>query len=172
MDSSDVKATLREICKTTLVRASAEEIWEAWTTEAGVQTFFAPAARIELAPGGAYEILFDTTEPEGQQGSEGCILREFEAPRFLTFSWSFPPSIPTLRQSNARTMVGVHLQDLGDGTCRVVLTHSGWQAGPDWDAGLRYFQRAWNLVLARLEHRFAEGPIDWSHPWTPDDLRR
>jgi len=171
MNESDVKVTMREICRTVVVQATGPEVWDAFTTPEGIQTFFAPAAHVEMKPGGAYELYFDPDAPEGERGSEGCLLREFEAPRFLTFSWSFPPAIPRLRHSGARALVSVHIQDLSDGTSRVVITHTGWQAGPDWEEGLRYFQRAWSLVLARLERRFAEGPIDWSDPWVPDELR-
>ncbi|HEV7920980.1 MAG TPA: SRPBCC domain-containing protein [Thermoanaerobaculia bacterium] len=39
------------------VHASRAEVWKAWTTVEGAR-FFAPAADIELRPGGAYEIYF------------------------------------------------------------------------------------------------------------------
>lgn len=169
MEDSSIKMTLREICKTAVVHATPREVWDAWTTSEGARTFFAPQANIVMSPGGPYELYFNLDQPEGLRGSEGCVVRELEALRFFSVTWNFPPSIPALR--NTYTMVGVHLQGLVDGTTRVVVTHSGWGAGPDWDAGLRYFQRAWKLVLARLERRFTHGPMDWSAPFVPDDLR-
>ena len=30
-----------------------------------------------------------------------------------------------------------------------------------------YFTRAWQIVLGRLERRFAVGPIDWDDPYAP-----
>ena len=43
------------------VPATAARMWEAWTTEAGAETFFGPRCRIDLRPGGAYEVLFQLT---------------------------------------------------------------------------------------------------------------
>lgn len=168
MEDSSSQVTLREICKTAVVAAPPEEVWEAWTTPAGARTFFAPEAHIVMEPGGAYELYFDLDQPEGLRGSEGCVVREREVPHFFSVSWNFPPCIPSLR--NTYTLVGVHLQGLPDGTTRVVVTHSKWGVGPDWEEGLRYFQRAWKLVLARLRRRFTHGPIDWSAPYVPEDL--
>lgn len=168
MDDSGIKLTMREICKTAVINALPRDIWNAWTTEAGVVTFLAPAAHIELREKGAYEIYFDLSQPEGQRGSEGCVIREFRAPSFLSVTWNFPPTLPKLRSQNAQTIVGLNIQGLADGTSRVVLTHSGWAGGADWDEGLSYFRDAWGLVLARLARSFEHGPLDWDHPWRPD----
>jgi hypothetical protein len=44
----------------------------------------------------------------------------------------------------------------------VRLRQTGFHAGEDWDKGLAYFDRAWDVVLDRLQTRFVNGPIDWS----------
>ena len=38
----------------------------------------------------------------------------------------------------------------------------GWGEGGQWDQSFKYFDTAWGRVLANLEKRFAEGPIDWA----------
>ena len=43
----------------------------------------------------------------------------------------------------------------------VTLHHVGWGDGGEWDKAYDYFDRAWDAVLANLQKRFAEGPIDW-----------
>jgi uncharacterized protein YndB with AHSA1/START domain len=168
MDNSSSKMTIREICKSTVVTASVAEVWHAWTTIEGTATFFAPRGHIRLEKGGPYELYFDLDAPAGQQGSEGCTVLEFASEMFLSFTWNFPPSLPSIRGEH--TTVGVGLQPLQGGSTRVVITHTGWQAGDDWTAGFEYFNRAWALVLARLKHRFAVAPLDWNNPYTPDDL--
>ncbi|MFT3836596.1 MAG: DUF6265 family protein [Myxococcaceae bacterium] len=45
-----------DVVKEIEVRASPGDVWKAWTTSAGARTFFAPEAKIEAKPGGAYEI--------------------------------------------------------------------------------------------------------------------
>ena len=154
--------------KEAVVFAPVADVWHAWTTTSGVKTFFAPQARVELKEGGAYEMYFLLDEEPGSRGSEGCTITEFEPEQKLAYTWNFPPTLPSIR--NEHTLVTVTMEPAGADRTRVVIRQTGWKEGPDWDQGFRYFQRAWMLVLARLEHRFAKGPLDWSDPYTPEGL--
>jgi len=151
----------RAIRKSVTVSAPVDDVWHAWTTAEGARTFFAPDARIELKPGGAYEIYFNTEEQLGNKGSEGCKVLAYRRPQFLVFSWNAPPEIPTLRKKRAKTRVEVRVEPAGEKT-EVTLTHSGWGKGADWDECFRYFEDAWDLVLSRLKASFESGPTDWS----------
>ena len=151
----------RAVRKIVTVNAPVDDVWEVWTTAEGARTFFGPDARIELRPGGAYEIYFNPDEPEGDRGSEGCKVLAYRKPQFLVFSWNAPPEIPSLRKGKAKTRVEVRLEPAGDRT-DVSLTHSGWGTGADWDENFAYFERAWDVVLGRLRGRFEDGPFDWS----------
>lgn len=152
---------LRVLDKTVEVKASLAEVWWAWSTREGVKTFFAPDARVELRPLGAYEMLFMPDAPVGQKGGEGCRVLAFAPMEMLAFEWNFPPSIPSLRGSDARTWVMVEMVESAPGTVKVRLRQLGWQPGEDWEKGLAYFDRAWDVVLSRLQSRFASGPVDW-----------
>lgn len=153
----------RPLERSVVVQASAEQVWAAWTTVDGVATFFAPHARIALRPGGAYEMLFDSSAEPGSKGGEGCTLVELLPNRRLVFTWNFPPHLATLR--NAHTLVTVDLlPGAVAGTTKVSITHSGWRAGPGWTEGRAYFERAWELVSERLQRRFVLGPMDWGAP--------
>ena len=68
---------MKYILKEVTVKASMEEVWDAWTTSKGVTTFFAPEAKIELKYDGSYELYFDLDKPEGLRGSEGCKILSF-----------------------------------------------------------------------------------------------
>lgn len=158
----------RKLEKEVVVNASPRQVFEAFTTVDGVKTFFAPAARVELVPGGPYEIYFLPDAPAGSRGSEDCTVTGFEPGRSLSFTWNFPTTLPTIR--NAHTAVTLTFEPVDSSKTRVTLEQTGWGEGPDWDEGFRYFDRAWALVLARLEHRFAVGPLDWTAPYTPESL--
>jgi uncharacterized protein YndB with AHSA1/START domain len=162
---SFTQGTTRElgrIEKSVLVPASPEDIYRAFTTLEGVKTFFAPQARVEARPGGAYEMYFAPDQPVGLRGGEGCSFVELVPGERLAFTWNFPPSLPLLR--NAHTLVTVSLASAGEGLTRVSLTQTGWRAGHDWPKGRAYFERAWQVVLDRLAKRFSHGPVDWSAP--------
>jgi hypothetical protein len=116
-------------------------------------------------------MLFAPDLPAGSQGSEGCTVLSFLPGRMLSFTWNAPPKFPAVRNGGARTFVVVELQPLGPGKTQVALTHLGWREGPEWDQVYAYFDRAWEVVLARLAHRFEGGPLDWADPWTPSPAR-
>jgi len=81
----------------------------------------------------------------------------------LAFDWSAPPDMPEVRRQ--RTHVVVRLHRINAGRTRVIVTHDGWGAGGEWDRAFEYFTRAWlDVVLPRLVHRFAVGPVDWDDP--------
>jgi len=145
------------------VPAPIDEVWAAWTTQAGAEGFFAPRCRIDPRPGGAYEMLFDLEAPAGQQGGEGMIILAMQPPAMLSFTWNAPPHLPQVRSQ--MTHVTVRLEPLGPRETRVRLEHDGWGEGGEWDAARAYFDRAWGeVVLPRLRHRFEKGPIDWRAP--------
>lgn len=146
-----------------LVNAGLDAVWEAWTTEAGIKTFFSPACKIELRPNGAYEMYFNPNGAPGERGGEGNEILALQPKTMLAFTWNAPPSLPNVRQQ--RTSVVVRLKDAGNGQTNVTLVHSGWGEGEEWDKALGYFSSAWSkIVLPRLRQRFVTGPIDWNNP--------
>ena len=94
-------------------------------------TFFAPAANVELAIGGRYEMLFDPDAPPGSQGGEGLKILSFLPEEMLSFEWNAPPQYPSVRQE--RTWVVVQFEALTAETTRVRLSHLGWQEGEEWE---------------------------------------
>lgn len=149
--------------KAVIVAAPPAEVWAAWTTTDGAKTFLAPGARIDAKPGGAYEIWFFPEAPEGSRGCDGCTVISAEAPKRLAFTWSFPPSIPELRDTGTKARVTVELlAGSVAGSTLVSLVHDGFPEGEAGEKGRAYFDKAWDTVLARLQQRFRSGPVDWT----------
>ena len=59
-------AAERAIDKTVVIPAPLAQAWTAWTTRDGITSFFAPDARIEPRPGGAFEIYMDPGAAPGE----------------------------------------------------------------------------------------------------------
>lgn len=155
----------RMIKKNASVDAPVEEVWDAWTTPEGVITFFAPRANLELCIGGRYEMLFNLTAPPGQQGSEGVRILSFVPREMLSFEWNAPPEFPEVRRE--KTWVVVKFESK-KGKTNISLAHLGWKKSKEWDKIFEYFDRTWDIVLARLIYRFSEGPVDWNAPYDPN----
>ncbi len=79
--------------------------------------------------------------------------------KLLAFEWNQPPSIPTLR--DVHTLVFLRFEELAPNQVRVVMTHTGWGVGEEWDKAYAYFDHAWDAVLGNLRYRFTVGPVDW-----------
>lgn len=158
----------RKIQKEVTVAAPIAEVWQTWTTEDGVLTFFAPRANVDFKIGGRYEMLFNLDAPPGLQGGEGLKILSYLPERMLSFTWNAPPEYPAVR--NKHTWVVVQFEPVNTGATRVTLTHLGWQTGAEWDQAFDYFMQAWNVVLGRLQYRFVSGPIDWHSPYRPAEV--
>lgn len=148
-----------------VIAAPVQDVWNAWASEEGVKTFFAPGAHIEPRVDGAYEIFFNPKGEPGHRGADGMRVLAFEPPRRLAFTWNAPPTIPTIR--GQRTMVVIELEPETGTPARTRLrfTQLGWGEGADWDQAYEYFDHAWGgVVLPRLKQRFEKGPLDWTAP--------
>jgi uncharacterized protein YndB with AHSA1/START domain len=153
-------AAERSIDKEVVIAATPEQAWEAWTTRAGIVSFFAPDAKIEAKVGGAFNIHIDPLAEPGSKGADDMRFMALQPPKMLSFDWSAPPSMPEVRQQ--RTFVTVRLVPVTPGQTRVTLHHTGWGDGGEWDKAYAYFDRAWGNVLGNLKQRFETGPRDWT----------
>ncbi|MBZ0198252.1 MAG: SRPBCC domain-containing protein [Ignavibacteriaceae bacterium] len=153
----------RSIVGEVSVPAPVAEVYNAWTTEDGAKTFFAPDCKIVLKAYGEYEMYFLADAEPGSRGGEGCKVLGFEKNKMLSFTWNAPPSLPDVRKHF--THVTVYFLSVGDSVTKVKLIHDGWGAGDEWDKAFNYFSAAWlKIVLPRLKYRFEHGPVNWDNP--------
>jgi uncharacterized protein YndB with AHSA1/START domain len=145
----------------TVVSATAGDVFRAWTTPDGIEAFLGVKARVELRQGGPFELEFGAQMPVGERGSEGCKVLSWLPGRMFSFDWNAPPKLATARKQ--RTVVVVELEPEGPGLTRVRLTHHGFAekaaAAPaeaeEWKQVRAYFAQAWPNVLAALKKHFA-----------------
>jgi uncharacterized protein YndB with AHSA1/START domain len=143
-----------DIVVTRTINAPVAEVWKAWTTPEGIESFFAPkAAKVEPWPGGAFELWFGVNLPEGTRGSEGCKVHSVKPMEQFVFEWNSPPTIPVIRP--LRTLVYLDFKPLPDNRTEVTLRNFGYGEGEDWAKTKAYFAAAWPAVMASLEKRFA-----------------
>jgi uncharacterized protein YndB with AHSA1/START domain len=148
-----------------VIPAPVSQVWEAWTTEEGAKTFFAPECRIDLRVGGAYEMFFDPSAPAGERGGEGLTILAIQPEKLLSFTWNAPPHLSEVR--GQLTHVNLRFGSIDEGKTELKLSHDGWGEGGQWDEAFEYFTIAWgDVVLPRLKYSFEVGPVDWENPPT------
>jgi len=154
---------LAPIAHERVVELPRSEVWKLLATGEGWKRFFDVEARIELRPGGKFEILFDPDAPPGQQGSEGCTVLSFLPDEMLSFTWNAPPKFAHAR--SRYTWVVVRFTEPAVTRTFVRLDHLGFaeQAAdnPDhraeWEEVRAYFQRAWGMVLDKMKEQESKG---------------
>jgi uncharacterized protein YndB with AHSA1/START domain len=147
----------------TIVDASLDRAWDAWTTEEGIKSFLAPACNIDARVDGPYEIFFDPEAELGRRGAEGAKILALLPRKMLSITWNAPPELSEVRKH--WTHVTVRFEEIQEGQTKVTLTHDGWGEAGEWDKAFAYFNKAWiDGVLPRLKYRFAVGPVDWDNP--------
>lgn len=160
---SAVRAETPALEKEASVKAPLADVWHAWTTAGGL-AFISEKSNVELRIGGPYEWFLDL-EPDarGKRGGEGSQILAFLPLKMLAFSWTFPPSIPELRDADERTQVVVLFDECDDGVVQVRLYAHGWQDGEPWQRGRAYFDKAWGAVLGAMKKHFESGDQEWGH---------
>jgi uncharacterized protein YndB with AHSA1/START domain len=153
-------AAERSIDKETVVAASVDDVWTAWTTREGIIGFFAPDAQIDPRVGGAFHIYINPLGAPGSKGADDMRFMALQPKKMLSFDWNAPPHLPNARQQ--RTFVIVRLTPVDAKQTKVTLHHTGWGDGDEWDKTYTYFDRAWATVLGNLKKRFETGPYDWT----------
>ncbi len=146
-----------------VVAAPVKKVWDAWTTPAGIKSFFGKDCHIELRVLGPYEIFFNPSAPRGKRGAEDNLILAIQEGKMLSFTWDAPPQFPEIRRQ--RTSVVLRFSELAPNKTKVSLTQSGWGEGEEWDKAYHYFLSAWGeFVLPFLKHSLEAGPIDWNNP--------
>jgi uncharacterized protein YndB with AHSA1/START domain len=153
----------KRLVKEIEIESDIESLWQKFTTEEGLISFFAPAVHFQFEIGGSFEMLFDLKKPLGLQGSENCKILSFLPQKMISFSWNNPPKFEHIRDE--KTWVVIEFQEIDNKKTRVILTHLGWKDGPEWEGAFEYFDKAWDIVLKRLEYSIIKSPVDWENPY-------
>jgi uncharacterized protein YndB with AHSA1/START domain len=136
-----------------IVPAPVDKVWEAMTTTAGLITWIAPDAKVDLRAGGDWLALFPGT-------AGGGTIISLKPEERLEISALAPAAFPTVRKE--RTNALFELEAVDASNTRVSLTQTGWKDGPEWDKAFDYLAGGNAQLLAGLRQRFITGPIDWN----------
>jgi hypothetical protein len=156
--------TARTVVLAADVACTPGQSYAMWTTEAGVRSFYAPAAHVDAHVGGRYTVMFFPAEdPEGlAHGTAGAHLLAAEPGRFVAFEWvtfagadnkgeNAPPYAPPAMRlpDPLPTWVEIALTPAGAGT-HVEFRHYGFGEGELWARSHAWFSRAWAGVLDQM----------------------
>jgi uncharacterized protein YndB with AHSA1/START domain len=133
----------RQVVQSVVVDTTPELAFEALTSTGELREWCADRAWAESRPGGRFALHWNSG-----YHAEGAFLA-FDPPRRALTSWR-----GTDEPSETRLELVVVPRESG---VEVTLRHSGFGAGPEWDAALEASQRGWALGLENLQSTLETG---------------
>lgn len=137
-----------------MVPAPLDEVWAAFTTEAGLEAWLWKDIRVDARPGGDWIVLY----PGGKTG--GGTIVSITPRRRVVIRALAPEQFPTVRREG--TDVTFSFDSSGPAATKVTLTQTGWKTGDEWNAAYEYLAKGNAQLLTQLHQRFTSGPLDWS----------
>jgi uncharacterized protein YndB with AHSA1/START domain len=135
-----------------VVPAKTAEVWTAFTTSEGLNTWLWKECTVDLRPGGGWMVHY----PGGATG--GGTIENFQPGRQIVIHAMAPEKFPEVRRVGTTAIFAFAAQ--GEGT-RVTLTQTGWKQGEEWDQAYEYLAKGNAQLLEQLHQRFVKGPVRW-----------
>jgi uncharacterized protein YndB with AHSA1/START domain len=135
------------------VPARLDDVWTAFTTGSGLNTWLWSDCTVDLRAGGEWTVHY----PGGKTG--GGTIVGFVPLRSVEMRAMAPEQFPAVRSERTRALFEFETEG---GETRVTLTQSGWKQGKEWDDAYEYLAKGNAQLLGQLWYRFAQGPIDWN----------
>lgn len=154
MDAS--KSPGRMLQKRLGIRAPAAAVFKALTDAAELIRWFPTAAETDPRPGGPYRFRFESAEhPEQSHTREGAFL-DVQPNKRLSYTWHAPLNAPGEGGSGPETKVEFALTEK-TGVTDLVLTHSGFGYGADWDRSFESHSEGWAFFVLNLRSYLERG---------------
>lgn len=132
-----------------LIRAGADQVYDALTTAEGLDGWFTKNAQVDPRPGGFIRFRWVDWGPDHFSGEDGGPVLEAERSRRFVFQWS--PDEPSYA-----TTVKIDLESVGDGTV-VRLLESGYHDTPSGRTACLDCAVGWGEALTLLKFYVEHG---------------
>jgi uncharacterized protein YndB with AHSA1/START domain len=145
-----------------IIDAPVKKVWEAFTTDAGFESWAVPVAHITLGNDGMMESSYRLSGKIGDHDNiknrivaylpeKLLVIRNEHVPKGAPFD---PVLIATLRTI-------MQFEDLGNGRTRITESGVGYGEGAGYDTMYAHFRDGNAEEFASLAQSFLTGPVDW-----------
>jgi hypothetical protein len=126
----------------TVVPASVENVWKAWTTPQELVKWIAPVVAIDLKNGGTISTNYDEKSIIGNAGTIQLPIINYLEKEVITLKVNLNESFPKrVRDEDRNLQEIVQIVNLGNGKTKIVSSMVGWGTGKDWDQTYDFFAR-------------------------------
>ncbi len=139
----------------TVVHAPVQEVWKAFTTKEGVQSWMAPVAEVDLRVGGTIMTNYNRAAKIGDPGTIVHHIVSYEPERMLATHFTAAADGPAWAKKAEATWVVYRFEPVGEKDTRVTVSMMGWGQGAEWDDSYEHFKRGNEWTMEQLGKRFA-----------------
>jgi uncharacterized protein YndB with AHSA1/START domain len=150
------KPSTRTLQKRLSIKAPVAAVWKALTDAAELARWFPTSAESDPKPGGAYRFHFESAEaPERSHDRVGQFL-EVVPPKRVSYTWHAPLTGTAATEGAPETRVEFALVEKA-GMTDLVLTHTGFGSGADWDRSFESHAEGWGFFVMNLRSYLERG---------------
>ncbi len=145
-----------------IIPASLEDVWEAYTTKEGLETWAVPQCEIDFRSGGMMKVRY---ELEGQIGDENTVVNfivNFVTWKMITLQSPLSKRFPEeVRKASPNMYTIVEFQTIDESHTMLTAYETGFKTGDVWDKTIQFFREGNEEAYRMLIDRFVKGPVDW-----------
>ena len=158
----------------TVVPATPENVWKAWTAPEELSKWIAPVVAINLRIGGTISTNYDQKATIGNPGTIQLPIINYIERQLITLKVNLNDKFPEkVRDEDHNLQEIAQIVDLGDGKTKVVSSMVGWGAGKDWDQTHDFFARGNEWTYRQLAKYLSSlAPVTMAVPAPAVDASR
>lgn len=136
-----------------VIEATPAEVWEAYTTKAGWESWAVPLAEVDFRVGGTIRTNYNKEAGIGGPGTITHHIIAYEPERVVVTRFESEGNAAWAKKAEACQVI-MRLEPVSAARTRFTLTMTGWGGGAEWDDSYLHFKEGNEATLARLRKKF------------------
>ena len=139
-----------------VVNAPVEEVWKAWTTKEGIESWMVTKADIELKVGGMWRTSYSSDSNLNDDASIHHVVLAFDPGRMLSFRTVKPPLKFPWPSAIVQTWTVVYLEPVSPAQTKVTIRMLGYRDEDELRQMRAFFETGNRMTLNALKKKFAQ----------------
>lgn len=141
---------------TGIVEAPAAEVWEAFTTKAGIESWMVPHAEIDLKIGGKMRTNYRKDGAVDDAESIENTILSYDPPRMLSIQATKAPASFPFKVALQSMWSVIYFEEVAPRQTKVTVVGHGFDDSEESQRMRQHFDRGNAYTIAKLQERFAK----------------
>lgn len=141
-----------------IVDAPIEDVWAAFTTKEGIESWMVPHAEIDLRVGGKMLTTYDVNGVIGDDSTIENTILSFDPPHMLSIKATKPPADFKLKDAIKNMWSVIYLDPVDSNRTRIVVVGMGYGDDEASQTLRKHFDAGNAWTINKLQERFGKAP--------------